>query len=231
MLVNIFFENVTLAQWIWNFASMYSTYKARRWTASGAVVVWKKLKLWWFQWILSLFFVNFLVIHNKAINLCKRFLPICETLAKEKHPLSTELMNPRLKVIHACGTLSSRNDRLRASCIYTWGQDCHTGCPEAFWQAYRAGGQPCPLRLIWTGRGTVDREITVPNLLYCSNFSYYCPPTWSRGGWQLRYLPMEVRRHSFDPSNLPWVVSQCPFDPYRAGAKVYRAYRTGGRPR
>jgi hypothetical protein len=34
---------------------------------------------------------------------------------------------------------------------------------------------------------------------------------------------MEVRRHLFDPSNLPWVVSQCPFDPYRAGAKVYRA--------
>jgi hypothetical protein len=41
---------------------------------------------------------------------------------------------------------------------------------------------------------------------------------------------MEVRRRSFDPSNLPWAVSQCPFDPYRAGAKVYRAYRTGGRP-
>jgi hypothetical protein len=44
---------------------------------------------------------------------------------------------------------------------------------------------------------------------------------------------MEVRRHLFDPSNLPWVVSQCPFDPYRAGAKVYRAgakiYRAGGR--
>jgi hypothetical protein len=31
----------------------------------------------------------------------------------------------------------------------------------------------------------------------------------------------------FDPSDLPWVVSQCPLDPYRVGAKVYRA---GGRP-
>jgi hypothetical protein len=41
---------------------------------------------------------------------------------------------------------------------------------------------------------------------------------------------MEVCRRPFDPSNLPWAVSQCPFDPYRAGAKVYRAYRTGGRP-
>jgi hypothetical protein len=41
---------------------------------------------------------------------------------------------------------------------------------------------------------------------------------------------MEVRRRPFDPSNLPWAVSQCPFDPYRAGAKVYRAYRAGQRP-
>jgi hypothetical protein len=40
---------------------------------------------------------------------------------------------------------------------------------------------------------------------------------------------MEVHRRPFDPSNLPWAVSQCPFDPYRAGAKVYRAYRAGGR--
>jgi hypothetical protein len=31
-------------------------------------------------------------------------------------------------------------------------------------------------------------------------------------------------------SDLPWAVSQCPFDPYRAGAKVYRAYRAGRRP-
>jgi hypothetical protein len=88
-------------------------------------------------------------------------------------------------------------------------------------------GRPCALYLIWTRGGIVDREITVPNLLYCSNFSYYCPPTWSRGGWQSRWLPTEVRRRLFDPSNLPWVVSQCPFDPYRAGAKVYRA---GGPP-
>jgi hypothetical protein len=93
-----------------------------------------------------------------------------------------------------------------------------------------AGGRPCPLRLIWTGRGTVDREITVPNLLYCSNFSYYLPPTWSRGGWQ-----SEVAAHGSVPAPvwslyLPWAVSQCPFDPYRAGAKVYRAYQAGGRP-
>jgi hypothetical protein len=48
----------------------------------------------------------------------------------------------------------------------------------------QAGRRPCPLRLIWTGQGIVDREIIVPNLLYYSNFSYYCPSTWSRGGWQ-----------------------------------------------
>jgi hypothetical protein len=41
---------------------------------------------------------------------------------------------------------------------------------------------------------------------------------------------MEVRRHPFDPSNLPWAISQCPFDPYLAGAKIYRVYRAGGRP-
>jgi hypothetical protein len=41
---------------------------------------------------------------------------------------------------------------------------------------------------------------------------------------------MEVRRRLFDPSNLPWAVSQCPFDPYWAGAKVYRAYQAGRRP-
>jgi hypothetical protein len=92
------------------------------------------------------------------------------------------------------------------------------------------GGRTCPLRLIWIGRGTIDREITVPNLLYCSNFSYYFPPTWSRGGWQF-----EVAAHGSVPAPvwpfyLPWAVSQCPFDPYRAGAKVYRAYRAGGPP-
>jgi hypothetical protein len=41
---------------------------------------------------------------------------------------------------------------------------------------------------------------------------------------------MEVRRRPFDPLHLPWAVSQCPFDPYQAGAKVYRAYQVGGRP-
>jgi hypothetical protein len=40
---------------------------------------------------------------------------------------------------------------------------------------------------------------------------------------------MEMRRHPFDPSNLPWGVSQRPFVPYRAGAKVYWAYQAGGR--
>jgi hypothetical protein len=93
----------------------------------------------------------------------------------------------------------------------------------------RAGGWPCLLCLIWTGRGTVDREITVPNLFYYSNFSYYYPPMWLCGEWQSRWLPMEVCRRLFDPSNLPWAVNQCPFDPYRAGAKVYRAYQAGGR--
>jgi hypothetical protein len=58
-----------------------------------------------------------------------------------------------------------------------------------------AGGRPCPLRLIWTGWGTVGREITVPNLFYCSNFSYCCPPTWSRGDWQ-----SEVTVHGSAPA-------------------------------
>jgi hypothetical protein len=46
----------------------------------------------------------------------------------------------------------------------------------------------------------------------------------------LRWLSTKVRRRPFDPSNLPWAVSQCPFDPYRAGAKVYQAYWADRRP-
>ena len=94
----------------------------------------------------------------------------------------------------------------------------------------RAGRRPCPLRLIWTRRSTVHKEITIPNLLYCSNFSYYCPPTWSRGGWQSRWLPTKVCQCLFDTSNLPLVVNQCPFDPYQASVKVYQAYRAGRQP-
>jgi hypothetical protein len=45
----------------------------------------------------------------------------------------------------------------------------------------------------------------------------------------LRWLSTEVRWHPFDPSDLPWAVSQRPFDPYRAGAKVYRVYQASGR--
>jgi hypothetical protein len=158
---------------------MYSTYKGRRWTISGAVVAWKKFELWWFQWILSLF------------------------LRKGKKIQPT--LNIMIRVVIP-GVRRPFGGR--------------TG---------RAGGRPCPLCLIWTGWGTIDREITVPNLLYCSNFSYYCPPTWSCRGWQSRWLPTEVRRCSFDPSNLPWAVNQCPFDPYRVGTKVYWAYRAGRR--
>ena len=40
---------------------------------------------------------------------------------------------------------------------------------------------------------------------------------------------MEVRWRLFNPLDLPWAVSQCPFDPYQAGAKVYQAYRASGR--
>jgi hypothetical protein len=94
----------------------------------------------------------------------------------------------------------------------------------------RAGGWPYPLRLIWTGRGTVDREITVPNLVYCSNFSYYFPPTWSCGGWQSEMVAYESGPVLGWPSKFTMGVSQCPFDLYQAGAKVYRAYRAGGRP-
>jgi hypothetical protein len=47
----------------------------------------------------------------------------------------------------------------------------------------RAGG-PVHYALYEPGEGTVDKEITIPNLLYCSNFSYCCPPMWSCGDWQ-----------------------------------------------
>ena len=50
----------------------------------------------------------------------------------------------------------------------------------------------------WTGQGTIDREINVPNLLYYSNFSYCCLPMWSRGGWQ-----SEVAVHRSAPA-LVW---------------------------
>jgi hypothetical protein len=96
------------------------------------------------------------------------------------------------------------------------------------------GGRPCPLRLIWTGRGTVHREITVPNLLYCSNFSYYFPPTWSRGGWQFEVSANGSVTVPVWPFYLPWAVSQCPFDPYRAArrsiGRIGQADGLGGRP-
>jgi hypothetical protein len=57
-------------------------------------------------------------------------------------------------------------------------QGCHTGHPEAFWRANRAGRRAALSITPYMNRaGTIDREITVPNLLYCSNFSYYFPPT------------------------------------------------------
>jgi hypothetical protein len=77
------------------------------------------------------------------------------------------------------------------------------------------GGRPCPLRLIWIGRGTVDREITVPNLLYCINFSYYFLPTWSCGGWQSEVVahesapaPVWPFRFTMDSQSMPvWPLS------------------------
>jgi hypothetical protein len=45
----------------------------------------------------------------------------------------------------------------------------------------------------------------------------------------LRWLSTEVCRRPFDPSDLPWIVSQRLFDPYRVGTKVYPAYQMGGR--
>jgi hypothetical protein len=75
-------------------------------------------------------------------------------------------------------------------------QYCNTGVRRPFGgRTRRVGGRPCPLRLIWTRRGIVDREITVPNLLYCSNFSYYFPPMWSCGRWQ-----SEVGAHGSVPA-------------------------------
>jgi hypothetical protein len=47
----------------------------------------------------------------------------------------------------------------------------------------RAGRRPCPLCLIWTGRGTVDGEMNIPNLLYCGNLSYCWQPTWQWTIW------------------------------------------------
>jgi hypothetical protein len=46
-------------------------------------------------------------------------------------------------------------------------------------------------------RVTVDKEITVPNLFYCSNFSYCCPPMWSRGSWK-----SEVAVHRSTPARV-----------------------------
>ena len=46
----------------------------------------------------------------------------------------------------------------------------------------------------------------------------------------MRWLPTEVCERPFDPSDLPWAVSQCQFVPYWGGAKVYWAYQAGGRP-
>ena len=81
----------------------------------------------------------------------------------------------------------------------------------------RASEWPCPLCLIWPRWDTVDREIIIPNLLYYNNFSYYCLPTWSCGGWQSRWLPTEVHWRPFDPSNLPCAVNKCPFNSWHEG--------------
>ena len=51
-----------------------------------------------------------------------------------------------------------------------------------------AGERPCPLCLIWTGQGIVNKEIIVPNLLYYSTFSYYFLLMWSRRGWQFEVV-------------------------------------------
>ena len=97
-------------------------------------------------------------------------------------------------------------------------------------QTERAGRRPCPLRLIWTGWGIVGKEITVPNLLYCSNFSYCFLSTWSRGGWQYKVAihesaPTLVWSFKFTmggQSTLVWLVM--------TGMKVYWVYRAGGQP-
>jgi hypothetical protein len=46
----------------------------------------------------------------------------------------------------------------------------------------------------------------------------------------LRWLSTEVHRRPFDPSDLPWTVSQRPFDPYRLGTQVYRVGGQAARP-
>jgi hypothetical protein len=45
----------------------------------------------------------------------------------------------------------------------------------------------------------------------------------------LRWLPQKCAGAHLT-FYLPWAVSQCPFDPYRAGAKVYWAYWAGWQP-
>jgi hypothetical protein len=47
----------------------------------------------------------------------------------------------------------------------------------------RAGGRSYPLLLVWIGRDTVEREITIRNLFYCTNFSYCCWATWRWTVW------------------------------------------------
>ena len=90
-------------------------------------------------------------------------------------------------------------------------------------QTGRASRQPCPLCLTWTDRGTIDREIIVPNLLYCSNFSYYFLPIWSRAGWQFevaahRSVPAPVWPFKFTMGN-----QSMPIWSLSGGTKVYRA--------
>jgi hypothetical protein len=52
ILVNIFLKILHLPS---GYEILQTCTQPRRWTISSAVVVWKKLELWQFQWIMSLF--------------------------------------------------------------------------------------------------------------------------------------------------------------------------------
>ena len=91
----------------------------------------------------------------------------------------------------------------------------------------RASGQPYPLRLIWTGQGTEAKKLLFQ--IYFIALTFLIIFRWCGHvvDGSLRWLPTEVCHHPFDPSNLPWAVSQCPFDPFWAGIKVYQADLVG----
>ena len=106
------------------------------------------------------------------------------------------------------------------------GQGCHTGRPEAFWWANWTSKQAALSIMPYMNRAGYYSQIYFTTITFLTIIR-------QRGHVEdgsLKWLPMEVCQCLFDLSNLLWAISQCPFDPYQVGTKVYRAYWAGGRP-